>query len=52
MESSAAKQQPMAGGSMATAEQAYLRTETGTNAASAFTRLCIRQPPILLFLNC
>src|SRR5438093_7859304 len=27
MESSAAKQQPMAGGSMATAEQAYLRTE-------------------------
>jgi sigma-B regulation protein RsbU (phosphoserine phosphatase) len=27
MESSAAKQQPMAGGSMATAEQSYLRTE-------------------------
>jgi phosphoserine phosphatase RsbU/P len=27
MESSAAKQQPMAGGNMATAEQAYLRTE-------------------------
>src|SRR3989442_11599091 len=27
MESSAAKQQPMAGGSMATAEQRYLRTE-------------------------
>jgi sigma-B regulation protein RsbU (phosphoserine phosphatase) len=27
MESSAAKQQPMAGGAMATAEQAYLRTE-------------------------
>src|SRR5258707_10995238 len=27
MESSAAKQQPMAGGSMATAEQMYLRTE-------------------------
>jgi sigma-B regulation protein RsbU (phosphoserine phosphatase) len=27
MESSAAKQQPMAGGSMATAQQAYLRTE-------------------------
>jgi len=27
MESSAAKQQPMAGGSMATAEQTYLRTE-------------------------
>ena len=50
MESSAAKQQSMAGANVITAEQKYLRTEL--EQRRVFTRLCIRLALTLLFPNC
>src|SRR6266849_4635531 len=44
MESSAAKQQPMAGGSMATAEQMYLRTELELRRERLHEALHLRAP--------
>jgi len=47
MESSAAKQQPMAGGSMALRTNVFAHRKT--KRRERFTRLCIRPRPMPLF---